>query len=69
MKEAKELKEKTLEQLYKDISEAQKKLREIRFKIVNREMKDTTEKLKTRKRIARILTIIREKEAEKLNKK
>jgi len=66
MKETKELREKTLEQLYKEVNEAYKKLREVRFKIANREVKDITEKGRLRKKIARIWTIIREKEAERL---
>lgn len=66
MKEIEDIKEKKLEELYKDLDDAQKKLREVRFKVANREVKDTNEKSKMRKRIARILTVIRQKEEEKI---
>lgn len=66
MRDTKEIREKSLEQLYKDISEAYKKLREVRFRMAHREIKDTNEKHKLRRRIARLLTIVREKEAERM---
>jgi ribosomal protein L29 len=62
----KDLKEKKLEQLYKDLSVSERTLREIRFKVANRELKDTNQKVKTKRKIAAILTIIREKEYEKI---
>lgn len=62
----KETREKTLGLLYKEVNEAYKKLREIRFKVANREIQDTNEKRNLRKKIARIWTIIREKEVEKI---
>lgn len=68
MDEARETREKTLEQLYKELKEVYKKLREVRFKIANREIKDTNEKNKLRRKIARMWTIIREKELEKIEK-
>ena len=62
----KEIKEKSLEHLYKDVNETYKKLREVRFKVANREMKNTNEKRDLRKKIARIWTIVREKEVERI---
>ena len=61
---AEQLRAKKIEQLYKEIAEKQTGLREARFKLVNRELKDTTIKQKLRRNIARLLTIVREKEAE-----
>jgi len=68
-KEIKEIREKTLDQLHKEIGEVYKKLREVRFKVANREVKDTNEKSKIRKKISMMWTIIREKEAKKLENK
>ena len=66
----KELKEQKLEQLYKDLNTSNKELREMRFKIANREVQDINAKKKLRRKIARIWTVIREKEYEEIiNKK
>ena len=62
----KDIREKKLEQLYKDLNEGYKQLRDLRFKTANMELKDTNQKGALRKKIARILTIIREKEEEKV---
>ena len=62
----KELREQKIEQLYKDLASANKELRDVRFKIANREMEDVNVKNKLRKKIARLWTIIREKEYESL---
>ena len=58
----KDLREKKLEQLYKDADLSYKELREARFKIANMETKDFNQKKALRKKIAQIWTIIREKE-------
>ena len=51
MKEViKEIREKSLEQLYKDINSFEKELREIRFKTVNREVKDFNQKMKLKRK-------------------
>jgi ribosomal protein L29 len=62
----KDLREKKLEQLYKDVASSYKELREMRFKLANMETKDFTQKKKIRKKIAQFWTIIREKEFSKL---
>ena len=58
----KDLREQKIEQLYKDLASTEKELRDIRFKLANRELKDITVKSKLKKKIAIISTIIREKE-------
>ena len=65
----KELREQKTEQLYKDLNNSGKELREVRFKIANREIQDINSKKKIRRKIARLWTIIREKEYESLNNK
>ena len=62
----KELREQKIEQLYKDLASANKELRDVRFKIANREMEDVNAKNGLRKKIARLWTIIREKEYENI---
>ena len=62
----KDMREKKLEQLYKDIASSYKELREARFKIANMETKDFNQKKKLRKKIAKLWTIIGEKELTKL---
>ncbi|HRY60296.1 MAG TPA: 50S ribosomal protein L29 [Patescibacteria group bacterium] len=62
----KEIREKSLEQLYKDINSFEKELREIRFKTVNREVKDFNQKMKLKKKMARYWTVIHEKEYAKI---
>ena len=62
----KDLREKKLEHLYKDVASSYKELRETRFKIANLEVKNFNHKKDLRKRIAKLWTIIREKEFEKL---
>lgn len=64
----KEIREKSLEQLYKDVNSLYTEIRESRFKTVNREVKDTTKKKKLRKKVAQILTVIHEKELENVLK-
>uniref|UniRef100_A0A7C4M168 Large ribosomal subunit protein uL29 n=1 Tax=candidate division CPR3 bacterium TaxID=2268181 RepID=A0A7C4M168_UNCC3 len=62
----KDIREKKLEQLYKDVALMYKELRETRFKIANLELKDFTQKRKLRKMIAQVWTIIQEKEYENI---
>ena len=59
---AKDIREKSLEQLYKDVNILYKDLREARFKIASRETKDMNLKSKLKKKIAQVMTIIQEKE-------
>ncbi|MBI2448059.1 50S ribosomal protein L29 [Candidatus Microgenomates bacterium] len=60
------IREQNTEQLYKQLAVSYEKLRETRFKIANMEVKDSSIKSKVKKQIARLFTIIREKEAEKV---
>jgi len=62
----KDMREKKLEQLYKDINSLDKEAREVRFKIANMEAKDINQKKKLRKKAAQIWTVIREKETQKI---
>lgn len=62
----KELREKKIEQLYKDVASSYKDLREARFKIANLESKDIHLKRNLKKKIARLWTVIQEKELEKI---
>jgi len=62
----KDLREKKLEQLYKDVNSLDKEAREIRFKIANMEAKDINQKKKLRKKAAQMWTIIQEKETQKI---
>ncbi|MFA7308596.1 MAG: 50S ribosomal protein L29 [Patescibacteria group bacterium] len=56
------IREKSVEQLYKDLATLATAMREVRFKMAHREVADTTKRAKIRREIARIMTIIREKE-------
>ena len=60
------IREASVEQLYKDLPLAHKALRELRFKLSQGEMSDPTVKNKMKKKIARLWTIIREKEVARL---
>lgn len=62
----KDLREKKLEQLYKDINSLDKEAREVRFKIANMEAKDINQKKKLRKKTAQVWTVIQEKETQKV---
>lgn len=62
----KDIREKKLEQLYKDLASLHKEAREVRFKIANMEAKDINQKKRLKKKIAQMWTIIREKEYEKV---
>lgn len=56
----KELKNKSKVELQKLIRESREKLRELRFKIANRSLKNITEIDKTRKIIAKALTALKQ---------
>lgn len=59
---AKELKEKTIEELKKILAENRENLFKLKQEIFNRKLKKVSEVKKTRRLIARTLTIIQEKE-------
>lgn len=59
---AKELRKKNAVELKKELGEAQKKLRELRFKVALKQIKNHREMLLLRKTIARILTVLKEQE-------
>jgi len=59
-----ELREKTIEDLRKLLEDTQKKLVDTRFQLAIRKINSHADLAKYRKDIARILTIIREKEAQ-----
>lgn len=65
----KELREKDIKALSKESLDLAKKLHELRFKTVFRNLKNVTEIRQTRKKIARINTIINEKLNAELVKK
>lgn len=71
MMKTKDLRQKTTEELKKTLAEKQEGLLNLRFEIANRKLKDFSQVEKNRKLIARILTIIRERESQesKINKK
>lgn len=58
----KELRGKNAEDLQKALTEEKQSLTSMRFQLVNSSLKDTTQIQKTRRVIAKIKTVIREKE-------
>lgn len=58
----KDLRQKTSEELKKMLAGKQEELLNLRFEIANRKLKDFSRVEKGRKMIARILTIVRERE-------
>lgn len=58
---ASKLREKTAEDLQKELGKQREKLRKLRFKLVTGEVKNTSEIRQIRKGIARILTLLGEK--------
>jgi len=58
--EIKELREKTKGELQKLLASLREKLRQLRFRVASKQLKDVREVRETRKMIARILTIINE---------
>ena len=65
----KNFREKDIKALLKELLELKKKLHELRFKTVFRNLKNVTEIRQTRKKIARVNTIINEKLNAELVKK
>ncbi len=59
--EFKELKNKSKDELNKILSDSRDNLRESRFKVANRQLKDVSSIKKIKKDIARILTIFNKK--------
>ncbi len=60
---AEELKDKTIEELEKNLNEEKSKLSQLRFDVKARQTKNYREVRIIKKNIARILTIIKEKQA------
>jgi len=66
----KELRDKSVEDLQREIVEKQKHLFDLRSQAVTEKLEDPTQLTKTRKEIARIKTLIRERElAQQTSKK
>lgn len=60
--EFKELKNKKESDLHKLLAESRDKLRDLRFKVASKQLKDVREVRETRKFIAKILTLLNSKE-------
>lgn len=60
---AKELREKNINELKKEVEEKKEAVRELRFEISMKQAKDHREIRNTKKDIAKLLTIISEKES------
>ena len=58
---AKELREQSEKQLQILIKESKEKLKNLRFSIANKQIKDYSDIKKTRKIIARVMTVLKEK--------
>jgi len=65
----KELRDKSVEDLQREIVEKQKHLFVLRSQAVTEKLEDPTQLTKTRKEIARIKTLIRERELAQTSKK
>ncbi len=65
---AKELRERSENQLQVLVKESKEKLNKLRFSLANRQLKDYSDVKKTKKIIARAKSVLKEK-AEKLGKK
>ena len=63
----KELREKSAKELNKLLREKQEQLRDLNFRIEQKQVKDNTKKGKACRFIARIKTILREEELKNLN--
>ena len=59
----KELKEKPLNELNKLLKESQDKLREMNFKVSQRQLKNVRELRRTKRMVARIFTLLKQKSA------
>jgi large subunit ribosomal protein L29 len=64
----KELRDKSVEDLQREIVEKQKHLFDLRSQAVTEKLEDPTQLTKTRKEIARIKTLIRERELAQTSK-
>ena len=65
----KELRDKSVEDLQREIVEKQKHLFDLRSQAVTEKLEDPTQLTKTRKEIARIKTLIRERDLAQTSKK
>jgi large subunit ribosomal protein L29 len=65
----KELRDKSVEDLQREVVEKQKHLFDLRSQAVTEKLEDPTQLTKTRKEIARIKTLIRERELAQTSKK
>ncbi|PIR13486.1 50S ribosomal protein L29 [Candidatus Falkowbacteria bacterium CG11_big_fil_rev_8_21_14_0_20_39_10] len=61
--EFKELKKKTESELHKILAESRDKLRDLRFKDANKQLKDVREIREIREMIARVLTLLNNKKS------
>lgn len=66
--EFKELKNKKESELHNLLAETREKLRDLRFRDANKQLKTVDEVNKTKKMVAKILTILNEKKAVDSNK-
>lgn len=57
-----EVREMSTDELYRELGEQQRAMMNLRFQKVTRQLTDTNEMRKTRRTIARILTVIRERQ-------
>lgn len=67
-KDIKELQRKSVKELYKELNEARKKLLKLKLELAQAKLKNHQEVPRARKNIARILTIISEKQWEEFEK-
>ena len=65
----KELRDKSVEDLQREVVEKQKHLFDLRSQAVTEKLEDPTQLTKTRKEIARIKTLVRERELAQTSKK
>jgi large subunit ribosomal protein L29 len=65
--ELKEIRKKSDQELHKMLKEHRERLREQRFKVSTRQLKTVRDVEKTKKLIARILTILKERKDTKVN--
>lgn len=59
---ADELRTRTTEELRRELEETRRQLMDLRFRKAIRQLQDTTQIRKTRRKVARILTVLRERE-------
>ncbi len=64
-----ELKQKSTQALEALLAESRDKLREMRFKVAQRQLKNVREVRRLKREVARILTLLKLKEKERENKK